>query len=379
MLMRDSLRPIEHRVVLVGAGNAHLVFLHRWRMSPVPGVTVTLVSDSSTVPYSAMVPGHIAGEYTRDQVFIDLVQFGASAGARVVAEPVARLSPVARQVHFTSRPPLGYEFLSIGLGSVPTPPPATPEGDWSFRLRPLGELVRRLDDLDQRIRQSTDPFTFAIVGGGASGCELALAIRKRFANRPGFAVALLHVGEHLLPQFPAVAGRQVVRALREAGVTIHRGTRVAQAATGTLRLADGREVHCDAVLWATNPAPPPILRESGLELDPAGFLLVRETLQAVSDPAVFGTGDCVSFPAYPGLAKNGVLAVRQGRILFDNVLAAIRGGRLQAFRPQRRWLSMLNTADGSAIASYGPFAMSGRWARRLKDRIDRRWTGMFRV
>ena len=71
--------PIEKHVVLVGAGNAHLVFLRRWRMSPWPGVAVTLVSEFAEIPYSAMVPGQIAGEYRWDEITIDLVRFCRSA------------------------------------------------------------------------------------------------------------------------------------------------------------------------------------------------------------------------------------------------------------------------------------------------------------
>ena len=56
--------PIEKSVVLVGAGNAHLVFVKRWGMRPMPGVAVTLVNEAAVVPYSAMVPAHLAGEYS---------------------------------------------------------------------------------------------------------------------------------------------------------------------------------------------------------------------------------------------------------------------------------------------------------------------------
>ena len=67
--------PIEKHVVLVGAGNAHLVFLRRWRMRPVRGVAVTLVNETAVIPYSAMVPGHLAGDYTWDEITIDLVRW----------------------------------------------------------------------------------------------------------------------------------------------------------------------------------------------------------------------------------------------------------------------------------------------------------------
>jgi selenide,water dikinase len=377
-----KVRPIEHRVILVGAGNAHLVFVRRWKMRPLPGVAVTLVNAGPTIPYSAMVPGHIAGEYTEDDVTIDLVAFCAAAGVRLITEPVAGIDPASRQIHFESRPPLGYEILSLGIGSVPTPPPGTVESDWSLRLRPVGRLVRKLNDLDPRLKQSGhgvtgSQFRFAVVGGGASGCELALAIRKRFAGHAGFEMTLLHAGERVLPQFNSGAADRIERRLRDAGIAVRLQSRVTGFDGSHLPLESGERLACDAVLWATDPAPPSLLRDTGLSLDPAGYLLVEKTLQSVSRPEVFGTGDCVAFPAYPDLPRNGVMAVREGRVLYDNVAASIRGRPLRDFQPQSLTLSILNTANGSAIATYGRVAKAGRWARRLKDRIDRRWMERF--
>ena len=58
--------PVQKTVVLVGAGNAHLVFVRKWRMHPLPGVAVALVNEAQVVPYSAMVPAHISGDYRRE-------------------------------------------------------------------------------------------------------------------------------------------------------------------------------------------------------------------------------------------------------------------------------------------------------------------------
>jgi len=92
--------PIEKAVVLVGAGNAHLVFVRRWMMRPMPGVAVTLVNEAATAPYSAMVPAHIGGEYPLDEITIDLVRLCQSARVRFVAERVTGVDPVGRRVRF---------------------------------------------------------------------------------------------------------------------------------------------------------------------------------------------------------------------------------------------------------------------------------------
>jgi selenide,water dikinase len=130
-------------------------------------------------------------------------------------------------------------------------------------------------------------------------------------------------------------------------------------------------------VWATPAAPPDLLRTSGLSVDAGGFLQVGETLQSLGDPAVFGTGDCVSFTPLPQLARNGVYAVRQGRVLFDNVREFLHDRPLAPFQPQRNCLCLMNSSDGEAILSYGPLATKGRFIRRLKEHIDREWLASF--
>jgi selenide,water dikinase len=368
---------IEKSVVLVGAGNAHLVFVRRWGMRPVPGVAVTLVNEAAVVPYSAMVPAHLAGDYSPDEVTIDLVRLCQRMKVRFVPERVTGLDPAGRRVLFAARPPLTYDALSLGLGSLP----AAPEGEAalgsSLIMRPLGVLLRRIDEIEQDLRQSPRPFHLVVVGGGASGCELAVAVHRRLGGNPDFRLTLLQGSERLLPEFPAGVARAFAKVFRHRGIAFRVGARAAAHRDGFLLLEGGEKVACDAVLWATQAAPHRLLRDSGLPVDPAGFLRVGDTLQSLGDPAVFGTGDCVSIASHPDLPKNGVHAVREGRVLFDNVAAFLHERPPRPFRPQRFCLCLLNTGDGKAVLRYGALVAKGRWARRLKDRIDRAWVDRF--
>lgn len=369
--------PIEKHVVLVGAGNAHLVFLKRWRMSPWPGVAVTLVSEFAEIPYSAMVPGHIAEEYRWDEITLDLVRFCRSANVRFVTAQVTGVDAAKQQIHFTDRPAISFDVLSLGLGSLPAAPPGWSGREWSFSMRPLGQFVQQLERLKQSLTQSPRPFHLAVVGGGASGCELALAIQRRFAGSAGFRLTLLQSNERLLPTFSAQTARLMASRLRETGIDVQLNACVVTGEPGRLRMSSGEQLDCDGVLWATPAAPPEFLRSSGLSLDESGFIQVGETLQSRSHPLVFGTGDCVVFLPQPQLPRNGVHAVRQGRVLFDNVRELLHERPLAPFRPQRNCLCLMNMSDGEAILSYGSLVTKGRLVRRWKERIDRAWLDSF--
>jgi len=193
--------PIEKNVVLVGAGNAHLRFVKMFGMRPLRGVAVTLVCHTPTIPYSAMVPGHIAGDYTYDQISIDLVRLCWATGVRFVADFASAIHTMEHVVRFAGRPELRYDVLSLGVGSMP----ATPVGlddSTSWPMRPLDSLTARLDELRRTLKIEPRAFHLVIVGGGASGCELALAIRKRFRDIPDFRQTLVGSDPRLLPSFP---------------------------------------------------------------------------------------------------------------------------------------------------------------------------------
>jgi selenide, water dikinase len=340
-------------------------------------VAVTLVNDATVIPYSAMVPGHIAGDYSWDDITIDLVRLCQAVKIRFVAEQVTGIDPVGRKVLFAHRPPLAYDALSLGLGSIPATPANGADTDAFLVMRPMAKMVRRIEALEQRLSQTQAPFHLVVVGGGASGCELALALHKRLRRCAGFRLTLLQGNPTLLPEFPTGVARRFATIFQERGITCRTNARVIGSQNGFLLLDGGEQVPFAAVLWATQASPPPLLAASGLTVDAGGFLQVTQTLQSLSDPAVFGTGDCVAFPAYPELPRNGVHAVRQGKVLFDNVAAFLRDEPARPFRPQRLCLVLLNTADGQAILRYGPLVLNSRAARKLKDRIDRAWIRKF--
>jgi NADH dehydrogenase FAD-containing subunit len=108
-----------------------------------------------------------------------------------------------------------------------------------------------------------------------------------------------------------------------------------------------------------------------------GFVHVDAQLRSLSHPEVFAVGDCAEW-ATP-LPKAGVYAVRMGPVLSHNLRAALGQGQPRPYKPQRRYLVLLSTSDGRAIASRGALGGHGRWAWHWKDHIDRRFVDRFAV
>src|SRR5690606_10926916 len=114
----------------------------------------------------------------------------------------------------------------------------------------------------------------------------------------------------------------------------------------------GRTYPQSDLLWLTGPKSPGFFKRSGLTTDAGGFLLVNDSLQSLSHPDLFGAGDCIAIDRYPALAKNGVYAVRQGSVLWNNLRNQLGGKQLAVFTPQKNFLSLLSTGGGEAFLMY---------------------------
>ena len=349
-------------------------------MQPVPGVALTLISRAVDTPYSGMVPGLIAGHYTRDEAYIDLQPLARFAGARAVFDEATGLDLASKQVRLREQPPISYDVLSIDIGSTPNLN-VTGAAEHAVAVKPIDRLLDRWSALVNRIGADDSPKRIAVVGGGAGGVELLLAVqhslhgmlaREGRGHDDRLEYHLFTDSDHVLPTHNASVRRRFERVLAERRIHVHRGSAVVEVTATVIRTADGRMQTSAATLWTTQAAAAPWLAEAGLAVDPDGFVEVSSTLQSTSHPEVFAAGDVAAMVRDPR-PKSGVFAVRQGPPLAHNLRRALAGEPLEPYRPQRQFLSLISTGDRYAIASRGPFAFEGAWVWRWKDWIDRRF------
>jgi pyridine nucleotide-disulfide oxidoreductase family protein len=366
------------RLVLVGAGHAHLFVLEQLAMGRFPAAQVTLLSPHRQHLYSGMLGGLIAGRYRPEDAHFDLSSLATRAGARLMLGSAVQVDAVNRRISLDGGGNLPYDIASFAVGAE-TEGTHTRSTDAVFAVKPIDQAELIVEALDRLVREHP---RVIVVGGGAGGVEIALTIKAhlRSAGRPA-GVALIGKESRLIPNRSEACAREAARALGKNQVTVFLGRPVAEVTAGAVRLSDGTDLAYDVAVSATGAAAPALFRQSGLETDTAGFLLVDDTLRS-GDSAIFAAGDAASLRRFPETPKSGVYAVRQGPVLARNLKLALTGAgpeRFRRYRPQPRSLVLINTGDGKAILSYGAIAITARWVMRLKDRIDRGFMRRFSV
>lgn len=366
-------------LVLIGGGHAHVQVVKSFGERPVPGARVTLIGRDVKTPYSGMIPGFVAGHYSFDECHIDLTRLCAASGARLIHAEATGIDRIGRRVFLRNAPPMAYDLLSIDVGSAPDMA-AIPGADrWAIPVKPIAELGMRWLAFTDRMKTWPGQLDITVVGGGAGGVELALAVHHRLravATGADLRLTLATRGEILDGQAPA-ARRRLRAILRHRGIQLLENAAIRRIEREAVQLENGEWRHGDAVFIVTEASAAPWFASTGLPLDERGFLAVDDSLCSTGDTRIFAAGDCATMLRHR-LPKAGVFAVRQGPPLARNLRRALYGHALQPHAPQRRYLSIIGTGDGSAVATRGRWAVEGRWVWWWKDYIDRRWMRTYR-
>ncbi len=365
-------------LLLLGGGHAHLSVLERLATQRLSDWAVTLVTPDTRQIYSGMLPGWVAGNYTLDDFAIPLDALAERAGIGFAQTVATGLDLDRRELSCADGRRLPFDLLSIDTGPQPALDAVPGAAEHALPVRPLQGFIAACPAIFERWRASAARFEVVIVGGGAAAVELGFALQQRasLARATGVRITLAAADAEPLAGGASCVRHRVAAYLRAAGIDWQGSSRATRIGPGEVVREHGAPLAFDACIVATGAAAPGWPRAAGLATDGDGFIRVDRALRSVSHPQVFAAGDVAAY-AEPR-PKSGVFAVRAGPVLADNLLAACRGEPLRDWQPQRRALSLVSTADGRAIATWGPWCASGPWVWRWKDRIDRRFVQRFK-
>ena len=370
--------PLLKDLVLVGGGHTHVHVLKSFGLKPMPGVRLTLIGRDVETPYSGMIPGFVAGHYTFDECHIDLAWLCASTGARLVRDEAIGIDRASRQVLLKDGPAVSYDLLSIDVGSAPNLETIPGARQWATPVKPIAELGRHWAAFVERMRTWLGPLNVTVIGGGAGGVELALAIDHglREAAKGAQVQVTLATKDEILAGQAAPARRRMRAIFQRRGLRLLEKAATVRIERGAVQLESGQWLQADAVFVVTEASAAKWFATTGLPLDERGFLAVDDTLRSTGDERVFGRGGlCDGAEASPAQGRR--IRGAPGPPLAENLRRALVGKAPEPFVPQSRYLSIIGTGDGRAVATRGSWAIEGAWVWRWKDHVDRKWMRLY--
>jgi NADH:ubiquinone reductase (H+-translocating) len=345
-------------VVIAGGGFGGLQAARRLeRRLPRHSARITLVTDQNFLLYTPLLPGAASGSLEPRHVVVPLREELDWADLRVAR--ILGADPVAKELRLRTldgrESAMRYDQLVVALGSVSRvlPIPGLAEHGVGFKTLPdaVGlrnraiqqlEIAEALDDPEQR----REYLTFVYVGAGYAGLEGIAELQDYVADvldryprcrLDGTRWILVEATDRVMPEIPASLAEFATRELRGRGIEIRTGTLLEEVTERTARLSTGETVPTRTVCWTAGVKPPAVVRRLGLPLTDAGRIDVDATMRVAGQECVWAIGDsaAVPDPAQKGQRPSPPTAqhaVRQGRVVADNVAACISGGDLRRFR-----------------------------------------------
>ena len=333
------------RVVILGGGFGGLFTA----LELAGAADITLVSDASHFLFTPMLYEYLSGEVEEwhiapryDELLDENVHFVQSGvtGVDLTSQTISLSS------HEKS---LNYDVLVLALGGVSNYAGVEGAKEFSLPFRKLEDadrlrqiMVAGLDRIppDMPPQDARRELTFAVVGAGASGCELSTKMadllndafeRRALHGEP--RVLVIEMGDRVVPGMGDQIREFVDDALRESRVEVHTKTRVVKVGKNELTLehqGSKETMKTAGVVWTGGVRMSPVIEQLNAEKNQRGLLTVKPTLQLSQHVNVFALGDIAFYPdATPTLQGTAQLAFQQASLAGSNIRAYLEGGEMR--------------------------------------------------
>ena len=345
-------------VVIAGGGVGGLYAARRLeRRLPRHSARITLVTDVNFLLYTPLLPGAASGSLEPRHVVVPLreeldwtdVRLARLTGADPTRSEITVSMADGREAK------MSYDQLVVAIGSVSRvlPIPGLAEHGLGFKnlaeaiaLRNRAiqhlEIAEALDTPEQRRAY----LTFVYVGAGYAGLEGIAELQDYVADTleryprcrlDGTRWILVEAEDRVMPEIPAGLAAFATRELRGRGIEIHTGTRIDAVREDSVLLSSGEEVATRSVCWTAGVKPPRVVHDLGLPLTAGDRIDVDAHMRVRGHLNVWAIGDAAAVPdaatggrsPCPPTAQH---ALRQGRVVAENVAATLSGKRLRPFR-----------------------------------------------
>ncbi|MDJ0675630.1 MAG: NAD(P)/FAD-dependent oxidoreductase [Calothrix sp. MO_167.B42] len=266
-----------------------------------------------------------------------------------------------------------YDFLIIATGSDSKLLGIPGAREYTLPLKKLDQAVNLRNQIIGCLEQGTlsvNPslcqqlLTFTIIGGGATGVELAASMIEMIAafakNYPTLdlsqvRVILLQAGDSLVPQLSRRLCTYLKLQLEKMGVQVLLRSRVSHVTSEAVYLQDSTVIPTKTTIWTGGVTGNPLARTWGLPTDNNGRVTVLPTLQVPQHPQVYVVGDLASLA---GMPMSAPVAIQQGKIAANNIIRQIQHKKLLPMR-YRHMGNMVILGRYNGVLDLGQLQLTG--------------------
>ncbi len=302
----------------------------------------------------------------------------AADNARFFQAEVLEIDFIAKVVK-TDRRNINYDYLVIATGSQTKFLGVNGTSQYTYPLRTLDDAVVLRDRIFSNFEQAltcTDEeirnklLTFTIVGGGATGVELAGALIELIRNTLAkdynkldlrqVKVILIHSGNRLLADFPDHLGDYTGQQLCRRGVKIHFQTRVISVMPGAIELEEGTIIKTATIIWTVGVKANLPVDSDKLPTAKKDQVCVRSTLQLLEHPEVYALGD-VAYVKQDGKPLLGIApeALQQGTAVANNLKLQFEGLSLKPFNYFNKGAAAIIARNAGVAYLFGKIPLKG--------------------
>lgn len=345
---------------------------------------VTLVSEEDHFLFTPMLYEYLSGEVEAWHIaprFDELLEQNVG----FVQSKVAGIDLASQSVSLVNKETLSYDVLVLAVGGITNYVGVEGAEEFTLPFRKLAHadnLRRRMVTALDRIAPDAAPqdvrreLTFAVVGAGASGCELSTKMAdllidafKRRALRGQPRVLVIEMGDRVVPGMGEQIREFVDDALRQSDVEVHTKTRVVKVAGNEITFEhEGTQesLKTAGVVWTGGVRMNPLIEQLDVEKNRRGLLLVKPTLQLSQHVNIFALGDIAFYPdATPSLAGTAQLAFQQASLAARNIKAFNSGKELQTKHFEELGEAISLGTERAAVLTGGK-AFGGALARQAR-------------
>ncbi len=323
---------------------------------------VTVVDPQPHMTYQPFLPEAAAGNISPRHTVVPLRR--ELRGCKVINGAVTRIEHERRIAHV--QPMVGparevpYDHIVVAPGSISRTLPIPGLAEHAVGFKTIGEAIFLRNQVLERLdiaATTTDPetrkraLTFVVVGAGFAGVEalgemedMARDAMKYYPElQPDdMRWVLVEATQRILPEVGPEMGAYTVEQLVKRNIDVRLGTLLQSCVDGWVKLSDGEQFGADTIVWTAGVKPHPLTLATDLPTNARGGIVCDAALRVVRDgnvpiPGAWSAGDCAAVPdltaaAGEMCAPNAQHAVRQARLLADNIVATLRGKGIRAYR-----------------------------------------------